>query len=168
MQLYDFDTTTSHEHRLPINVLSGYVQVDRNTVLIVGRLVRKLDLLTLQTTPLTSLLTPRDYVGVAQMGNRVFAFGEYKDSGPSTICEYLCEQSSAWTQLPPMHNARCWFTPCPFKALLYLTSTYANDRAVESYSPHTETFTVLFVSPPAQLQLTCGSVREQIRIHEVD
>ena len=58
-----------------------------------------------------------------------------------------------------MHYPRSSFTPCVFKALLYLASTWAKDhRAVESFSPHTETFTILPVSLPAELQLDCASV----------
>ena len=58
-----------------------------------------------------------------------------------------------------MHYARAFFTPYAFKALLYLASTIAEDnRAVESFSPTTETFTVLPVSLPAKLKLDCYSV----------
>ena len=56
-----------------------------------------------------------------------------------------------------MHHARSDFTPCAFKALLYLASTNKH-RAVESFSPHSETFTVLPVSLPANLKLDCFSV----------
>jgi len=38
---------------------------------------------------------------------------------------------------PSMHYPRACFTPCPYKALLYLVSTAASShRAVESFSPH--------------------------------
>ena len=89
MELYDFTTQKATQHQLPFEVWSGYVQVDRTTVLIVGQEVRTLDLLTLHTTPLAPLLTPRDCVGVAQVGNTVFAFGGYHDAygNPVTICE---------------------------------------------------------------------------------
>ena len=76
MELYDFNTQQTTKHKLPIEVDSGYVQVDRTTVLIVGKQVLTLDLLTLYITPRPSLLTPRDYVGVAQVGNTVFAFDD--------------------------------------------------------------------------------------------
>ena len=68
MQLYDFNSHKTTKH-------SGYIQVDRTTVLIVGKEVLTLDLLTLQITPLPPLLTPRNWVGVAQVGNTVFTFG---------------------------------------------------------------------------------------------
>jgi len=65
--------------------------------------------------------------------NTVFAFGGY---GPVTVCEKCSLPLTRWTQLLPMHCA----------------------RAGESFSPATETFTVLPVSLPADLVLGCGSV----------
>ena len=93
MQLYDFNHNTTH-HTLPIDGWSGYVQVNRTTVLLVGKKVLTLDLLTLQITP-----------------------------------------------LPPL-----------------LTSTTCNHLAVESFSSHSETFSVLPVSLPEDLELGGGSV----------
>ena len=58
MKLFDFSTLKSTQHKLSTNVLSGYVQVDRTTLLIAGKEVRTLDLLTLQVTSLPLLLTP--------------------------------------------------------------------------------------------------------------
>ena len=89
------------------------------------------------------------------MDKTVFAFGGVV-RGPSTVCEKSSIPPTRWTPLPPMHYARSFFTPCAFKALLYLTS--ATNGAVESFSPPTETFTVLPVSLPAQLQFRCSSV----------
>ena len=148
MHLYDLKTGETTHHSLPMYVYSGYVQVDRTTVLIVGEQVRTLDLLTLQTTPLPPLLTPRDFVGVAQMGSTVFAFGGI-DGTPLKVCEKSSVPPTHWTPLPPMHYARSNFTPCAFKAFLYLVSA-KNNRAVESFSSHNETFTVLSVSLPAE------------------
>ena len=156
MDLYNFNTHQTTFHTLATKVRSGYIQADRNTVLIVGKEVRTLDLLTLQTTPRASLLTPRNKVGVAQVGNTVFAFGGW-DDGPMKVCEKSSFPPTSWTPLPPMHYARAGFTPCAFKDLLYLASTN-NRRAVESFSPDTETFTVLSVSLPKRLQLNCDSV----------
>ena len=156
MQLYDFHTHNTTQHTLPIQVHSGYIQVDRTTVLIVGREVLTLDLLTLQITPLPSLLTPRGWVGVAQLGNTVFAFGGGGLFSPMTVCEKSSIPPTHWTPLPPMHYARSYFTPCVFKALLYLAA--GDHKAVESFSPLTETFTVLPVSLPPDLKLGCSSV----------
>jgi len=158
MELYDFHTHNITQRRIPFEIYSGYIQVDRTTVLIVGEEVWTLDLLTLQATPLPPLLTPRNWVGVAQVGNTVFAFGG--DSGNlRTVCEKSSVPLTQWTPLPPMHYGRMAFTPCVFKALLYLASTNtASNRAVESFSPHTGTFTVLPVSLPPDLQLGCFSV----------
>jgi len=158
MELYDFHTHTTTQHILPIDVYSGYIQVDRTTVLIVGEEVLTMDLLSLQSTLLPPLLTPRNGVGVAQVGNTVFAFGG-DDGNPMRVCEKSSVPPTHWTPLPPMHYARSWFTPCAFKALLYLAATYVEDhRAVESFSPHTETFTVLPVSLPPELELGWNSV----------
>jgi len=161
MMLYDFNTQQTSQQTLLVFVWSGYVQVDRATVLIVGREVLTLDLLTLQVTPMAPLNTPRDWVGVAQVGRTVFAFGGNVkvDGDPLAVCEKSSFPPTNWTPLPHMNYARWFFTPCPFEELLFLTSTYfTHHRAVESFSPHTETFTILPVSLPAELQLDCASV----------
>ena len=113
MLLYDFNTQQTTKHQLPTDVSSGYVQVDRTTVLIVGKEVRALDLLTLKVTPLPPLLTPRDGVGVAQVDNTVFAFGGGDDNNPMTVCE-----KCSVTPHIGLHSLLC--TPCAFHALLYL------------------------------------------------
>ena len=81
MELHDFNTRKTTKHHLPIEVDSGYIQVDSTTVLIVGMKVVTLDLLTLHITPLSPLLTPRYGVGVAQVDNTVFDFGGCNNSG---------------------------------------------------------------------------------------
>ena len=159
LALYDFSTHNTTQHALPIDVRSGYIQVDRTTVLIVDYEVLTLDLLTLHITPLAPLLTPRNYVGVVLVGNTVFAFGGFHGESPLTVCEKCSVPLTHWTQLPSMHYARSDFTPCAYKALLYLVSTAAEDhRTVESFSPHNETFTVLAVSLPEDLELGWASV----------
>jgi len=94
------------------------------------------------------------------MDSSVFAFGGSQIGYlPMTVCEKCSLPSTHWTPLPPMYYPRMAFTPGVFKALLYLASTAAYDhRAVESFSPYTETFTVLPVSLPSDLALGCGSV----------
>ena len=126
-------------------------------MLIVGE-VLTLDLLTFQTTPLSPFLTPRDYVGVAQVGKAVFAFGGRYDTNPKKICEKSSMPCTHWSSLPPMHYARTLFTPCVFQALIYLASANRDHEAVESFSPTTETFTVLPVSLTPDLVLGFGSV----------
>jgi len=127
-------------------------------VLIAGREERTLDLLTFQNTLLVPLLSPRNGVGVAQVGATIFAFGGTR-KGPLTVCEKCSVTLTDWLPLPHMHFARAHFTPTFFKVLLYLVSTRAQDcRAVESFSPYTETFTVLPVSLPADMELCWDSV----------
>ena len=159
MQLYDFNTRKVTNHSLPVYVDSGYVEVDRSTVLVVGKEVLTLDVLTFQITTLAPLLTSRNYVGVAKMGATVFAFGGCGDRGPMKVCEKASFPPQSWTPLPPMHYSRSCFTPCAFKAFLYLASTFSeHHRAVESFSPLSATFTLLPVSLPALLQLGYYSV----------
>ena len=158
MEIYDFNTNNSTPHTLSISVCSGYVQVDRTTVLIVGKKVRTLDLLTLQITRLAPLRTPRNGVGAVQVDKTVYAFGGCKVGGPMRVCEKSSVPPREWTPLPFMCYARSCFTPCAFKALLYLVSTNPGLRAVESFSLNTETFTVLPISLPAELELDWSSV----------
>ena len=116
VELYDFNTHKTAQHILPTMVLSGYVQVDRDksTVLIVGEEVRTLDLLTLHITPLASLLTPRNYVGVAQVGETVFAFGGSVGEGSMAVCENACYHSHTG-----LHSLQC--TPLGKDSLLVLS-----------------------------------------------
>jgi len=93
-QLYDAVIWLQHWHELPISVGSGYVQVDRTSVLVVGTEVLKLDLFTLQTTLLAHLLWPRREVGVALVENTVFAFGGVRNSEIDTGMDrstFMCE-----------------------------------------------------------------------------
>ncbi|MBV5280760.1 MAG: hypothetical protein J0651_05910, partial [Actinobacteria bacterium] len=62
-----------------------------------------MDLLTLHITPLPPLLTPRDFVGVAQVGKAVFAFGGGFTA--TTVCEKSSVPPTRWTPLPSMHYA---------------------------------------------------------------
>ena len=60
MELYDFNSHETTRHKFPTgaDAQSGYIQVDRTTVLVVGNPVQTLNLLTLQVTFLVPLLTP--------------------------------------------------------------------------------------------------------------
>lgn len=95
------------------------------------------------------------------MGNAVFAFGGF-DTDSMKVCEKCSVFLTSWAPLPPMHYARAGFTPCPFQGLLYLVSTDSSHGAVESFSSHTETFTVLSVSLPEDLLLECLSVAFEV------
>lgn len=133
--------------------------MDRTTVLIVGSEVVTLDLLTLQVTPQAPLLAARNAVGVVLEGDAVFAFeGLDAKLNLMTLCEKTSVSPTHWTSLPPMHYTRAYFTPCAFKALIYLAATAATSHsAVESFNSRTEIFTVLPVSLPLDLQLDCPS-----------
>lgn len=94
-------------------------------------------LLTFQVTPLASLLTPRDWVGMAQVGSTVFAFGGCGGNGCGPMREVLAMGKSVKSALSHHHphSARSEFTPCRFQLLLYLVAT-SNSRAVESFCPY--------------------------------
>lgn len=139
----------------------SYIQLDRATLMIVDFEVKTLDILTYELTNLDPLLTPRSYSGVAMVNTTVFAFGGEDGAGVNkfSVCEKYSLPHNCWTRLPEMHYARTQFTPCNFKALLYLAGTCpATHRAVESFNPQSETFTVLPISLPPDLRLGCSSV----------
>jgi len=117
MELHDFITHTTTPHQLPTIVQSGYIQVDRNTVLIVGYEVMKLDLLTFQATPLVPLLTHRNCVGVAQVDKTVFAFGG-SNGVPMTVCEKCSLSPTHWIPLSPTHYAKTCFISCTARGIL--------------------------------------------------
>ena len=62
MKMYNFNTNKTTQQQLPTVVESGYIHVDRTTVLILGKQVLTVDLFTLQITTLAPLLTPRNHV----------------------------------------------------------------------------------------------------------
>jgi len=145
MHLYNFSTHEITEYEIPLYVISGFIQVDRTTVLIVGEKVMTLDVLSLQVTPQAPLLNPRNFVGVIQVGKTVYAFGG--DFPEVTFCEKSNVLHIDWTPLPPMNYASKALTPCVYKDLIYLVSiTYSNHSAIETFNIHTETFAVVPVS----------------------
>lgn len=149
--------TTQHTLAADIGA-SGYLELDRNTVMVVGREVIIVDTNTCQISKLEPLLSPRICPGLGKVENTVFAFGGSIGSA-CKACEKWSILDKCWTRLRDMNYARAYFTPCHFNSLIYLAATLALDhRAVESFSPTTEICTVLPVSLPLQLTLGCNSV----------
>ena len=62
------------------------------------------------------------------------------------ICEKMQFIDQCWTQINSMNHPRSHFTPCHFRSLLYLASTYSSK--VETFNAEAETFAVLPVSLP--------------------
>lgn len=155
LEIYDLKTQQITQHTLSKSTgYAGYIEVD-GTLMIVGEEVLTLDLHTFKISTLAPLLTPRYCPGVAKVHNDVLAFGGLN---ALKVCEKWSLLHTRWTPLPDMHYARGGFTPCHFKLLIYLAATYPDHRAVETFSPQTEIFTVLPVSLPPQLSLNCSSV----------
>lgn len=62
-----------------------------------------------------------------------------------------------WTSMASMHYPRGGFTPCLFRSLFYLVSPYRSaKRSVETFDPESETFAVLPITIPRQLN-HCGA-----------
>lgn len=154
LAIYDLKTQETTQRTLAVNLDSpGYIALDRETLMLVGFTVMTLDLHSFQLTSLPNLHTLRNRPGLAKVESAVYAFGGW-NSSELIVCEKWSMQQ--WSKLGSMHYARSAFTPCFFQSLIYLAGTRAtNHRAVESFSPYTEMFTVLPISLPSQLTLGC-------------
>ena len=160
VELYDLATQQSVRHNLAVDFGDGgsYIELDSNTLLCVGGFpaaarVVSLDLNSLQLTPLPSLRTPRCGAGVGKIAAWVYVFGGQGQAS----CEKYHLQDRQWQALASMHHPRSHFTPCVFGALIYLIST-SEHRAIETFDPSSEVFTLLSVSLPQQLRLNSRSV----------
>lgn len=143
------------------NNTGSAVQLDDNSVLCLegqpsGTYLLELTAFTL--TPLPALPTQRSYCGLAKAGASVYVFGGLDSYGnPLSICERLSLVENTWYQAGSMTHCRAAFTPCCFDSLLYLVSSWGPyPRAVETFSPATETFRVLAVALPGELAPGCG------------
>ena len=160
VELYDFVSQQSTRQSLSVDFGDGgsYIELDENTMLCVGGFppttrVYSLNLNSLQLTQLAALHVPRCGAGVAKTTAWIYVFG-----GQGQIsCEKYRLGDKQWQALANMHSPRSHFTPCSFNALIYLVSS-SEDRAVESFNPSTEVFTVLPISLPQQLRLNSHSV----------
>lgn len=162
---YNLSSGQSSESTISIDFGSGgsYIQVDSQTLLCIGASpattgVYELNLVSFEVTSMPSIRVPRDGAGVAKSGYIVYVFGGEGAHSPTHLksCEKYALLDKNWLTLGDMHEARCGFTPCNFRSLIYLLCPYST-RSIETFSPQTEIFTVLPVSLPTQM-VRAGSV----------
>lgn len=112
-----------------------------------------LELTSFKLTTLPPLPTPRSCSGLAKAGESVYVFGGLDSYGNSlSICERLSLVENTWYQAGTMTHCRAVFTPSSHDSLLYLVSSWGPyPRAVETFSPATETFRVLPIALPDEL-----------------
>jgi len=158
MELYDVQSRQSTQFPLSVDFGLGgsFIEVDSQTLLCLGAhpastAVYELDLLSAKLTCLPSLLTPRAGAGVAKASDFVYTFGGWNDSGSMKSCEKYSLQERQWRPLRGMLEPRRCFTPCYFRALIYLPCPL-DTSTIETFSPLTDTFAVLSVSLPSQME----------------
>lgn len=159
LELYDLASGQSTQHTLSVDFGDGgsYIAINKTTVLCVGSArastaVYGLDLYSAQLTSLPPLLTARTAVGIAKAATFVYIFGGC-DSSSNELdsCEKYRIADMQALSLGSMRYRRSRFTPCSFRGLIYLACAYP--RTLESFSPETETFTVLPLSLPPSIKL---------------
>lgn len=162
--LYEVNTEQFTRRTLSVNFGDGgsYVKLDENELLCIGAQpasssVHLLELPSFQLSLMCSLSTPRRNAGVAKVGNHIYVFGGDNGERCLSSCEKVVLSSKCCVELRSMAHERSAFTPCLFRSLLYLAAA-TNVRAVETFSPETETFTELSVSLPPRLALGQCSV----------
>ena len=163
--VYNLQTSASERQDLTVDFKEGgsFIELGR-TVLCFGgspasTQVYSLDLRSFQLTPLMPLNMPRKAPGTARATSFIYIFGG-KDSANASLIE--CEKWSMQdqvhsTMLSSMRHPRAFFTPCSYRALVYLVSADAH-RAIETFSPTTEAFSLLSVSLPAAIETGAYSV----------
>ena len=150
--MYDIESQQVSSHRLSVNFSSGgsYIETGRNALLCVGGFnspaVYSLDYFSCQLSPLPSLFTRRAEAGLAKFNARFYVFGGHCRERLNS-CERMRLSDHHWTQISSMKYPRDSFTPCQFRALIYLPCAYV--KAMETFNAETETFAVLPVSLPS-------------------
>lgn len=142
------------------------IEAEDNTLLCVGAdstspAVHIVSFSSSQHQHVSSLSTPRSDAGLAKVNTHIYVFGGCDDKGKALkSCEKMQLSNQIWTQIrEKMAHPRAYFTPCPYRALLYLVS--ANEeakRTVETFNTETELFDLLPVSLPPSLRFFNGSV----------
>lgn len=159
LELYDLNSQQSTHHILPVNFSKGgsFISLTSTKLLCLGRdppstAAYELDLCSLQLSSLPSLHTPRAFAGVAMASNIVYVFGGGDDSYTRLkSCEKYGLLDSQWLPLGDMQHARMSFTPCNFRASIYLPCPLSTS-VIEIFSPATEVFSVLPVSLPPEMK----------------
>jgi len=153
VELYDLKFQQSVQRTLPVNFGWGgsCTVLDRNTLLCLGAwppstAAHQLDLPSLQLTSVPPFGISRAYIGVAKVVRFVYIFGGC-DRTVLNTCEKYELQHRQWLALGNMREGRFAFTPCTFRALIYLPCP-SSTRTIETFSPETEVFSLLTVSLP--------------------
>lgn len=123
----------------------SYCPVGNWKLLIVGggnstNATTKLDLESLELTPMRKMAQGRSWPGVICHRNSVWAFGGNTGNMLHTVEEFPL-QSEVWQSVAPMRHARVYFTPCIWKNEIYLASVSPNQATpVEVFSPLTQLY----------------------------
>ena len=167
LSLYDLRTQRVSQQSLAVCFSDGtsYVNLDPSSLLCLGAYPASADVysLHLQTAQLSkrpSLTVPKCAPGTARWNSCVYAFGGVDSAGGlKTSSEKWHVGAELWIEIELMRYPRAYFTPCRYETLFYLLAAKSKDhRAIEAFNPATETFSVLVVSLPPQLELSAGSV----------
>ena len=159
LRLYNLQTQMTTYHSLTVNFRGGgsFVLLDNNTMLCVGAYpetiaVYSLEITSQTLTSMPNMHKPRCHAGIAKASGCVYVFGG--DYQGNKSCEKYHILDQAWQVTGKMQRPRLFFTPCVYQSLIYLVSAYPKkSRAVETFDPSSEQFTVLSVSLPDQIQL---------------
>lgn len=165
--VYDISSQRITKHAISVNFGAGgsYLEVDKNTLLCVGADPASSDVYMLKQPsfrlfPLPGLSVPRFAAGVALARYNIYVFGgQDAVNVPLRSCEKMQVAGAHWTNINSMAFPRGGFTPCHFRALIYLVSAWSSAVGkVETFNPETDTFVVLPISLPLQLTFGTGSV----------
>lgn len=156
--IYEVKSQIITRHALTVNFGSGgsFVELDRNRLLCVGAspassAVYTLDLTTFELSRVSSLSIPRCAAGVAKLNSQIHVFGGVDGTETGLrACAKLDLTDKRWTGIGNMAHPRAYFTPCHFRSLFYLITSW-KCPPIETFCIETETFTVLSVSLPPQL-----------------
>ena len=159
LRLYNPDTQLITKFPLDVNLVgSTFISLDTNNVLCLGRRpastgVYDLILTSLQLVVLPGLSTPREAPGAVSCWKTgcVYAFGGYGHPNDLASSEKYSLSDKRWEELGAMQEPRSYFTPCHYRALIYLVGYAA---AVETFNPTTEAFALLPLTLPLQLSDT--------------
>lgn len=156
MELYDVNTKQTTLHSLSSDLGNGrsYITLHSPTVMCLGGQpasseVSIFHLPSVQLISLSPLLTARNGAGVAKTHSFVYVFGG--DDAGNCSCEKYALKEGQWMALGSMTHPRQDFTPCTFRAIIYLPCPKTTP-VIESFSPDTEMFTELRVTLPTQMQ----------------
>lgn len=103
--------------------------------------VFELDLAHNTTVSLPAMAKSRNWPGLFVHGVWVYVFGG--DPPDLKSCEKFNRATGHWSVLPNMHKSRTAFTPCEHRGEVYLPCVRWEHKTLESFSLHTQEFTVL-------------------------